>query len=884
VFGLPGSKAAAAVLGTKSALVMLVSMTNAPAECSIPEVRGFIFTNSPLNVDSFYDHATWGNVRWTGSVISVSINFGTSPCSADAWADAADAAAASQGYNPGAYTARVYALPSAAGSCGYAFAAGSRVWNFHCSDLFAYGHEVGHTVGMGHASTDPNNDGTIDGEYGGDDDCMGGESYTFNAPHKIWGGWLPQKASGGGWRTISTNGTYQISPLQINPASNPPHSQALKIIPPSGNPYFLSYRQPLDFDQGWTAAQVGKDGRSGTSVDPTPSIAVYPYVNGVTVHRHSGATGAQTLQVAVLGDNQQFAIPGTGMVIKQNTHDANHVSLNISGFDGGVAPYGVTFFQDSNYGGAQGQVLTPGNYTLPQLTAKGVPNDWASSCKIPPGLTLIMYQHDNFGGTSWTNTGNLTNFGTLSPAGANDQLSSCRIITGAGVPPQTPTEVSAIAGNTQVKLSWTATPGATNYAVKRAPVNGGPYTLIAAPAFSACSDTAVTNGVTYYYVVSAANGFGSSGDSAQVSATPVRELVGHWKFDENAGSTAADASGNGNTGSLLNTPSWVAPGKLGTSALLFGASSLESVTATNSSSLNSPVKAITICAWVNPSDWSGNRRIVQKGNADNQYRLLAENGVMKFHLNGVDTLTASLPPVGVWTHIAAMWDGSTMVLHTNGVQQASQGAAGSITTTADLLAIAKKNGSGVVGDYFNGRLDDVRIYNRALSGVEIAMLMSNSPPVFTSNPVGKPNASAGLAYSGTIATNASDPNGDVMTFAKVTGPAWLGIAGNGALSGTPLSPDVGTNSFVVRVTDSGSLTNFTTVNIAVIAAPPITASIMPQGGNLLLSWSGGLAPYQIQMTTNLPATLWLNVGGATIATSSLISPTNTAGFYRILGQ
>jgi hypothetical protein len=123
-----------------------------------------------------------------------------------------------------------------------------------------------------------------------------------------------------------------------------------------------------------------------------------------------------------------------------------------------------------------------------------------------------------------------------------------------------------------------------------------------------------------------------------------------------------------------------------------------------------------------------------------------------------------------------------------------------------------------------------------------------------------------------------------MTFAKVTGPAWLGIAGNGALSGTPLSPDVGTNSFVVRVTDSGSLTNFTTVNIAVIAAPPITASIMPQGGNLLLSWSGGLAPYQIQMTTNLPATLWLNVGGATIATSSLISPTNTAGFYRILGQ
>src|SRR5262245_63859395 len=47
-------------------------------------------------------------------------------------------------------------------------------------------------------------------------------------------------------------------------------------------------------------------------------------------------------------------------------------------------------------------------------------------------------------------------------------------------------------------------------------------------------------------------------------------------------------------------------------------------------------------------------------------------------------------PTGVWTHIAATWDGSTMVLYTNGAQQASQGAAGSIATTADLLAIADR--------------------------------------------------------------------------------------------------------------------------------------------------------------------------------------------------
>jgi len=875
--------AQAAVTGTKSALIMLVSLTDAPIDCTVPEVRGLFLTNSPLNVDSYYDHATWSNVRWTGSVVAVSIAFTKSPCNRDVWADAADAQAVLQGYNPNSYTTRVYALPSAAGSCGYALAAGNRVWNFHCSDLFAYGHEVGHSIGLGHASTDPNNDGTIDGEYGGLDDCMGGESYTFNAPHKIWGGWLPQKASNGGWRTISSNANYSISPLQINPASNPPHSQALKIVPPTGNPYFLSYRQPLDFDVGWTATQVGKDGRSGTSVDPTPSIAVYPYVNGVTIHRHSGAVGANTLEVAVLADNQQFVIPGTGIVIRQTSHDVNQVTVNVAGFDGGVAPNGVTVFQDVNFGGAQGQVLTPGNYTLSQLITKGVPNDWASSCRVPPGLTLILYQHDNFTGTSWTNTADVASFPALLPAGANDQLSSCRVFASANVPPATPTELSATAGNAQVNLAWTVTPGATNYTVKRATVSGGPYTTIANPTVCALVNTGLFNGTTYYFVVSAANAYGSSGDSIEVSATPVRDLVGHWKFDENAGGTTTDTSGNGNIGSLLNTPTWVTPGRLGAAALLFSATNQESVTAVSSASLNSPTKAITISAWINVIDWSGNRRIVQKGNSDDQYRLLAENGLMKFHLSGVDALTAPLPPTGTWVHIAATWDGWTMALYTNGVLQTSQGSAGSIATTADLLAIGKKNTSGVSGDYFNGRLDDVRIYNRALAAAEIGFIMTNSPPAFVSNPFTKPNANAGLAYAGTIATNASDPNGDAITFAKVSGPAWLSVASNGALSGTPLSPNVGTNSFVVRVIDSGSLSNSATMNIAVIAAQPITASILPQGADLLLNWIGGIAPYQVQAATNLPG-FWQNLGGAITGNSLLISPTNSAGYFRVSGQ
>jgi hypothetical protein len=318
--------------------------------------------------------------------------------------------------------------------------------------------------------------------------------------------------------------------------------------------------------------------------------------------------------------------------------------------------------------------------------------------------------------------------------------------------------------------------------------------------------------------------------------------------------------------------------------LQFAAASQEYITVANSSSLNSLVRAITLAAWVNATDWNGNRRILQKGNSDNQYRLLAENGLLKFHLNGVDTLTAPLPPTGTWIHIAATWDGSTMIIFTNGVAQASTGAGGTLVTTSDPLAIARKNGSGVSGDYFNGRLDDVRIYNRALNGAEITSLMTNSPPVFVSNPFIKPDANAGQPYSGTVATNATDPNGDAITFTKVSGPAWLNIAGNGALSGTPNSSHVGGNSFIVRAMDSGSLSNTATLNITVLSAPPIVTAITAQDLNVLLSWSGGIAPYQVQMTTNLLNPVWIPIGGATTGNSMQLPTTNSAGFYRVLGQ
>jgi hypothetical protein len=74
------------------------------------------------------------------------------------------------------------------------------------------------------------------------------------------------------------------------------------------------------------------------------------------------------------------------------------------------------------------------------------------------------------------------------------------------------------------------------------------------------------------------------------------------------------------------------------------------------------------------------------------------------------------------------------------------------------------------------------------------------------------------------------------------------------------------------------------MNITVVPAPPITSSLVLQGSDLLLSWNGGVAPYQVNMTTNLTSPDWQPVGALTNATNLLLSPTNAAAFYRVLGQ
>lgn len=80
-------------------------------------------------------------------------------------------------------------------------------------------------------------------------------------------------------------------------------------------------------------------------------------------------------------------------------------------------------------------------------------------------------------------------------------------------------------------------------------------------------------------------------------------------------------------------------------------------------------------------------------------------------------------PLNTWTHLAATFDGATLRLYRNGTQVATRAASGTIITSSNPLRIG---GNTVWGEYFNGRIDEIRIYNRVLAQSEFQTDMNSA--------------------------------------------------------------------------------------------------------------------------------------------------------------
>ncbi|HYG24862.1 MAG TPA: hypothetical protein VEH04_19005 [Verrucomicrobiae bacterium] len=169
-------------------------------------------------------------------------------------------------------------------------------------------------------------------------------------------------------------------------------------------------------------------------------------------------------------------------------------------------------------------VATPGESLvwLTWSTASGATNYLVKAAATSGGPYTTV---TNIAGTSFVHTG-LTNGTTyyFTVSGVNVYGESGNALeasaTPAELPPFSPTGLTAVASNAQVSLTWTAAVGGTNYTVKRATINGGPYTAITNVTTTSFVDFDVTNAMPYYYVIAAFNNFGESPNSAQVTATP----------------------------------------------------------------------------------------------------------------------------------------------------------------------------------------------------------------------------------------------------------------------------------------------------------------------------------------------------------------------------
>jgi glucose/arabinose dehydrogenase/PKD repeat protein len=202
-------------------------------------------------------------------------------------------------------------------------------------------------------------------------------------------------------------------------------------------------------------------------------------------------------------------------------------------------------------------------------------------------------------------------------------------------------------------------------------------------------------------------------------------LVLGYGFEETSGQAANDVSAADNDGTI-NGPTGTASGKFGR-ALSFDGTN-DRVDVPDAASLDLTT-AMTLEAWVRPTTNSGWRSALfkERGTTSMVYALYSSNGSKPTTETFTSAVNAVPGPTGLtvntWTHLASTYDGTTVRLFVNGTQVASKVATGAMPSTANPLRIG---GNAVYGDYFSGLIDEVRIYNRALSGAEITADMNTA--------------------------------------------------------------------------------------------------------------------------------------------------------------
>lgn len=303
-------------IGDRKAVVLIVDMNDAVNPYGINKLTEMMYTDT-RSVKGLYEASSYQQLSLNPNTDGVSGSdvFGpfeidhsaTENCTMDNpnfeeiinnWATAADAAATSQGIDLTQYQHRIYFLPNEV-NCRWV-GMGTvrcpddyineqnlcRIWTVKSasgSDEGKYlAHELGHNLGWDHSSTDPDNDGQVDVEYGDHSGIMGMPHWAqANAPHRDQMDWFD--AYPGSLLLTNCSATIELHALELDPGVDTVGTQVVKIpIPGTDAYYYLSYRR---------------------KIGPYPSHD--DYANLVNIHRHNG-TGGNTLHITNLATDGVF--------------------------------------------------------------------------------------------------------------------------------------------------------------------------------------------------------------------------------------------------------------------------------------------------------------------------------------------------------------------------------------------------------------------------------------------------------------------------------------------------------------------------------------------------------------------------------------------------
>lgn len=301
-------------------------------------------------------------------------------------------------------------------------------------------------------------------------------------------------------------------------------------------------------------------------------------------------------------------------------------------------------------------------------------------------------------------------------------------------------------------------------------------------------------------------------------------LVAHWRFDEGSGSSVSDTSSNSNTGTITGSPTWVAgSAAFGKRILNLGHEDeglfFDGLTDYVNTGTNAAVSALTnnftVMAWIRPADLPGlsARRILghARANSVNGFAFgispASSSNNLLFTTFGIKDYTATTAPVtkGVWQHVAAVLDSSNNVtFYINGASMET--VTHTVAGTADsndnfYIGAVSASSTTVTSEHFSGAIRDVRVYDTALSGANIASIYGGTH--IATNLIGHWPLTE---TSGDTADDASASGNDGTRIGK---PIWLGGEESGTVFNFTLTNEC--DFYFANPADSGTATSFTLV-------------------------------------------------------------------------